>query len=744
VLEKRQNNFLASVHFGEKNLGISFLDLSTGEFLTSSGNAEYASKLLQSLNPSEIIFSKANKGNFKEIFGDKYNYYHLEDWVFQYDYTYEKLTNHFKTTTLKGFGIESFPESIISAGAVLYYLEETEHNEISHISSVSRIEEEKYVWLDKFTIRNLELVYPQQEGGIPLIQVLDNTVTPMGSRLLKKWIVLPLKEKDLIEERLRIVESLINEETGSEEILKNLRQISDIERLVGKVSAGRINPRELLQLKRALKHTLPVKEILKRSANKDLQKLGELINPCDFVIQKIESELSDDPPMLLHLGKVMKKGVNAELDELREIAYSGKEVLVQIQQREIKQTGISSLKVAYNKVFGYYLEVTNVHKDKVPSNWIRKQTLVNAERYITEELKVYEDKILTAEEKITSIEQKLYFDLVRQVSDFIVQIQENARILAKLDCLLSFAETATKSKYCKPEIDDSLELEIIDGRHAVIEKQLPTGEEYVPNNLYLDNHSDQILIITGPNMAGKSALLRQTALIVLMAQMGSFVPASTARIGLIDKVFTRVGASDNLSRGESTFMVEMIETASILNNISERSLILMDEIGRGTSTYDGVSIAWSIVEYLHKITTRPKTLFATHYHELNQLSEDLPRIKNFNVSVKEVGDRIIFLRKLKPGGSEHSFGIHVAQMAGMPNSIVLRADEILHFLEKDKKKSQEKKMREVPRDDFQLMLFDNDPKIKQVKEMLDALDINTMSPVEALLKLNEFKGLLGK
>ena len=744
VLEKRQNNFLASVHFGEKNLGISFLDLSTGEFLTSSGNAEYASKLLQSLNPSEVIFSKADKANFKEIFGDKYNYYYLEDWVFQYDYTYEKLTNHFKTTTLKGFGIESFPESIISAGAVLFYLEETEHNEISHISSVSRIEEEKYVWLDKFTIRNLELVYPQQEGGIPLIQVLDNTVTPMGSRLLKKWIVLPLKEKDLIEERLRIVESLINEETGSEEILKNLRQISDIERLVGKVSAGRINPRELLQLKRALKHTLPVKEILKRSANKDLQKLGELINPCDFVIQKIESELSDDPPMLLHLGKVMKKGVNAELDELREIAYSGKEVLVQIQQREIKQTGISSLKVAYNKVFGYYLEVTNVHKDKVPSNWIRKQTLVNAERYITEELKVYEDKILTAEEKITSIEQKLYFDLVRQVSDFIVQIQENARILAKLDCLLSFAETATKSKYCKPEIDDSLELEIIDGRHAVIEKQLPTGEEYVPNNLYLDNHSDQILIITGPNMAGKSALLRQTALIVLMAQMGSFVPASTARIGLIDKVFTRVGASDNLSRGESTFMVEMIETASILNNISERSLILMDEIGRGTSTYDGVSIAWSIVEYLHKINTRPKTLFATHYHELNQLSEDLPRIKNFNVSVKEVGDRIIFLRKLKPGGSEHSFGIHVAQMAGMPNSIVLRADEILHFLEKDKKKSQEKKMREVPRDDFQLMLFDNDPKIKQVKEMLDALDINTMSPVEALLKLNEFKGLLGK
>jgi DNA mismatch repair protein MutS len=744
VLEKRQNNFLASVHFGEKNLGISFLDLSTGEFLTSSGNAEYASKLLQSLNPSEVIFSKADKANFKEIFGDKYNYYYLEDWVFQYDYTYEKLTNHFKTTTLKGFGIESFPESIISAGAVLFYLEETEHNEISHISSVSRIEEEKYVWLDKFTIRNLELVYPQQEGGIPLIQVLDNTVTPMGSRLLKKWIVLPLKEKDLIEERLRIVESLINEETGSEEILKNLRQISDIERLVGKVSAGRINPRELLQLKRALKHTLPVKEILKRSANKDLQKLGELINPCDFVIQKIESELSDDPPMLLHLGKVMKKGVNAELDELREIAYSGKEVLVQIQQREIKQTGISSLKVAYNKVFGYYLEVTNVHKDKVPSNWIRKQTLVNAERYITEELKVYEDKILTAEEKITTIEQKLYFDLVLQVSDFIVQIQENGRILAKLDCLLSFAETATKNKYCKPEIDDSLELEIIDGRHAVIEKQLPTGEEYVPNNLYLDNHSDQILIITGPNMAGKSALLRQTALIVLMAQMGSFVPASTARIGLIDKVFTRVGASDNLSRGESTFMVEMIETASILNNISERSLILMDEIGRGTSTYDGVSIAWSIVEYLHKITTRPKTLFATHYHELNQLSEDLPRIKNFNVSVKEVGDRIIFLRKLKPGGSEHSFGIHVAQMAGMPNSIVLRADEILHFLEKDKKKSQEKKMREVPRDDFQLMLFDNDPKIKQVKEMLDALDINTMSPVEALLKLNEFKGLLGK
>jgi len=740
--ENRHNNFLASIYFGIDKFGVSFLDLSTGEFLTSSGNEEYVSKLLQSFSPSEVIFSKANRMQFKEFFGDRFNFYHLEDWVYQYDYAYEKLINHFKTSTLKGFGIDSFPEAVISAGAILFYLEDTEHKEVNHISSISRIEEDKYVWLDKFTIRNLELIYAQQEGGIPLIQILDNTITPMGSRLMKKWMVLPLKEKESIDERLRVVETLTKSEAINEEIVKNLKQISDLERMIGKVSVGRINPREMLQLKRALNHTLPIKEILSKSESRELKKLGELINSCDFVIEKIETELTENPPMLLHQGNVIKKGVDGELDELRQIAFAGKDVLVQIQQREIKETGITSLKVAYNKVFGYYLEVTNAHKDKVPERWIRKQTLVNAERYITEELKVYEEKILNAEEKIQTIEQRLYLDLIRHVADFTIQIQENARILAQLDCLLSFAITAAKNNYCKPELTGLLELEIKEGRHPVIEKQLPTGEEYVPNDLFLDNHSDQILIITGPNMAGKSALLRQTALIVLMAQMGSFVPASSAKIGIVDKVFTRVGASDNLSRGESTFMVEMIETASILNNVSERSLILMDEIGRGTSTYDGVSIAWSIVEYLHKSNARPKTLFATHYHELNQLTEDFPRIKNFNVSVKEVGNKIIFMRKLKEGGSEHSFGIHVAQMAGMPNPIVLRANEILHFLEKNKRKNQEKKMKDIPKDDFQLTLFETDPRFKQVKELLEALDINTISPVEALLKLNEVKALM--
>jgi len=744
VLEKKQNNFLASLYFGNEKIGISFLDLSTGEFMASTGNEEYVGKLLQGLSPSEIIFSKKGKSRFSEIFGDKFNFFYMEDWVYQYDYAYEKLTSHFKTSTLKGYGIESFPEAIISSGAILHYLEDTEHKEVAHISSISRIEEDRYVWLDKFTIRNLELVYPQQDGGIPLLQIVDNSITPMGSRLMKKWMVMPLKEKAMIEERLRIVETLTKSEAINEEITKNLKQISDLERLISKVAVGRINPRELLQLKRALKHTLPIKEALNKSESKELKKLGQMLNTCDFVINKIETELSEDPPMLLHQGKVIKKGVDGELDELREIAHSGKDVLVQIQQREIKETGITSLKVAYNKVFGYYLEVTNVHKDKVPDRWIRKQTLVNAERYITEELKVYEEKILHAEEKIQSIEQRLYMNLVREVADFTSQIQENARVLAQLDCLLSFAITAIRNKYCMPEINDSLELEIRDGRHPVIEKQLPAGEEYVPNDLFLDNHSDQILIITGPNMAGKSALLRQTALIVLMAQMGSFVPASSAKIGLVDKIFTRVGASDNLSRGESTFMVEMIETASILNNISERSLILMDEIGRGTSTYDGVSIAWSIVEYLCKSSARPKTLFATHYHELNQLAEDFPRIKNFNVSVKEVGDKVIFMRKLKEGGSEHSFGIHVAQLAGMPNAIVLRANEILHFLEKEKRKNQDKKIKEIPKQDFQLTLFESDPKFKQVMELLEALDINTISPVEALLKLNEIKGLLKK
>jgi len=744
VLDKRHNNFLASVHFNGEKVGVSFLDVSTGEFMTAQGSRQYIAKLFQGFAPSEVIYSKGDKEAFRGLFQDDYNTFTLDEWIYNIDFGYEKLINHFKTSSLKGFGIENLQEAIIASGAVLHYLEETEHKDIKHIAAVSRIDEEKYVWLDKFTIRNLELIYPQQDGGVPLIDILDKTVTPMGSRLLKKWVVLPLKETAVITERHEILDTFHNNSELLEEVQTNLKQIGDVERLISKVAVGRINPREVIHLKKALKNTLPIKDALANSGAPHLVKLADQINPCEFLLEKIENELKEDVPIVSNQGNLMKDGLDEELDELRKIAFSGKDYLVQIQQREIERTGIPSLKIAYNKVFGYYLEVSNAHKDKVPQEWIRKQTLVNAERYITEELKVYEEKILGAEDKLVVIEQRLFNELVIAATDFVEPIQKNAKVLAMIDCLSSFAIIAKENKYIKPEVNDTTEIDIKAGRHPVIEKQLPLGESYVPNDVLINNEQQQILIITGPNMAGKSALLRQTALIVLLAQMGSYVPAKTATIGIVDKVFTRVGASDNLSKGESTFMVEMTETASILNNLSDRSLVLMDEIGRGTSTYDGVSIAWSIVEHLHNHPDyRVKTLFATHYHELNQLAEDFSRIRNFNVSVKEVGDKIIFMRKLKEGGSEHSFGIHVAQLAGMPNKVVIRANEIMHFLEKDKHKNDTgKKLEEVPKATYQMSLFEADPRYKQVQEMLDALDINTISPVEALLKLNEIKKTL--
>ncbi len=744
VLEKKANNYLASVHINGDDSGVAFLDVSTGEFYTSAGTIDYIDNLLQNFNPSEVIYSKSKRKDFEALFKDKYNTFTPDEWVYAYDYAYEKLTGHFKTTTLKGFGIENLTSGIISAGAILHYLEETEHKETDHISSIARIEEEQYVWLDKFTIRNLELLFPQQEGGVALIDILDNTVTAMGGRLMKKWLIMPLKDKNPISDRHEMVDALFCNELLREKLGELLRHVADLERLISKVAVRRINPREMMLLKRSIQQLLPIRELLISSELPQFQKLADQINPCDFLLKKIEQELKDDLPIVSNLGNLIREGVDEELDELRKIAFSGKDYLVQVQQREISNTGISSLKIAYNKVFGYYLEVTNSHKDKVPETWIRKQTLVNAERYITEELKHYEEKILGAEDKIHAIEQRIFNSLVESAADFVGVIQQNARAVGAVDCLLSFANLAYRQNYVRPKISDEKILDIKSGRHPVIELQLGPGEEYVPNDVYLDNETQQIMIITGPNMAGKSALLRQTALIALMGQIGSFVPASLAHIGIIDKVFTRVGASDNIARGESTFMVEMTETASILNNLSDRSLVLMDEIGRGTSTYDGISIAWSIVEFLHNNKKcRAKTLFATHYHELNQLANDFPRIRNFNVSVKEAGDKIIFLRKLKEGGSEHSFGIHVAQMAGMPNPIVIRANEIMHHLEKEKiSKKQDKTIRDIPKGNYQLSMFDADPKMEQVRAMLSKIDVNSISPIEALLKINEMKSIL--
>lgn len=788
VLDTKRNNYLAAVSFASFSnqvMGISFLDVSTGEFLCSQGSPAYIEKLLQSFLPSEVLFCKKNKQEFVELFGDKFNTFALEDWAFTHDFAYPLLTNHFKTNSLKGFGVENLKEGIIAAGVIMHYLAETEHRETGHIARINRLEEEKYVWLDKFTIRNLELIAPQQEGGIPLIQILDNTTTPMGARLLRKWLVLPLKDKAQIQERLNTVEFLTKSPELSEQLVIHLKQIGDLERLISKVAVGRINPREMLTLKRALSHIEPIRNLLishsqhidkqetiqvdgsldiseslngvaeakagfKTSNNHAaiLKKYADQLNPCQFLLDKIETELREDLPIVTNQGGMIKQGVDDELDRLLAIAYSGKDFLIQLQNREIERTGISSLKISFNKVFGYYLEVTNSHKDKVPTDWIRKQTLVNAERYITPELKEYEETILTAEGKISVIEQRIFSEMIRTANEYIHQIQLDARIVAALDVLTNFAGIALKQRYVKPTMTDGKVLNIKEGRHPVIEQQLPLGEQYVPNDLYLDDQQQQIIIITGPNMAGKSALLRQTALIVMMAQIGCFVPAQAAEIGIVDKVFTRVGASDNLSRGESTFMVEMTETASILNNLSDRSLVLMDEIGRGTSTYDGVSIAWAIAEFLHNHAQhRPKTLFATHYHELNELAADFPRIKNFNVSVKEVADKIIFMRKLTEGGSEHSFGIHVAQLAGMPQSVVYRANEILGELEKNRSKEQHRQtIKEMPKQNYQMSLFEAavNPALAKIEKTLESLDINSLSPIEALLKLNEMKRLLEK
>ncbi|GAB4020557.1 DNA mismatch repair protein MutS [Spirosoma migulaei] len=748
VLDTRRNNYLAAVHFGKTDdtFGISFLDISTGEFLASQGNSAYVDKLLQSFNPSEVLYCKRNRQEFGILFGDKFHTYTLEDWAFTYDFGYNFLKQHFQTTSLKGFGIEGLPDGIIAAGVILHYLNETEHKDLQHITRVTRLEEDRYVWLDRFTIRNLELTAAQQEGGVPLIQILDQTVTPMGARLLRKWLSLPLKEKALIDERLNMVELLVSDIDLADAMFGHLRQIGDLERLVSKVAVRRIGPRELLQLKRSLQHVLPIKELLitalSQNESPSLKKYADQLNSVAFLLDRIETELREDPPALSNQGGMIKPGINAELDELTTIAYTGKDYLLQLQEREVQRTGITSLKVAYNKVFGYYLEVTHAHKNRVPEDWIRKQTLVNAERYITPELKEYEDKILNAEEQIFQIEARMFNDLVLAAGEYVGAIQQNARVLSVLDVLSSFARIAVKNKYVRPQINESKVLNIKDGRHAVIEQQLPPGEHYIPNDIYLDDETQQIIIITGPNMAGKSALLRQTALIVLMAQSGSFVPASSAEIGIVDKIFTRVGASDNLSRGESTFMVEMTETASILNNLSERSLVLMDEIGRGTSTYDGVSIAWAIAEYLHnKTDCRPKTLFATHYHELNDLASDNSRIKNYNVAVKELGNKVIFLRKLKEGGSEHSFGIHVAQMAGMPAQIVNRANEILKQLESshDRERNKENIRQAVPQErELALRIIESsDPKTEAIKEKLRTIDVNRLTPIEALLKLNE-------
>ncbi|MFP4448458.1 MAG: DNA mismatch repair protein MutS [Bacteroidales bacterium] len=748
VLEHKENNFLASVHLDANYAGIAFLDVSTGEFLTAEGNFDYIDKLLNSFHPKEVLFERGKEKQFKEVFGDRFYTYKLDDWVYTEDNSRDKLLNHFNTNSLKGFGVQSLLHGIIAAGSILQYLELTQHENIKHISSLSRIEEEHYVWLDKFTIRNLELFNSLHEEARTLVDVIDRTISPMGGRLLKRWIALPLKEKQPIEERHDIVEYVLREEEFREMLEAQIQKMGDIERIVSKVAVGRINPREVMQLMHALYAIEPVKKACNDSDNRALKKIGEQLNPCISIRERIEKEINPDAPNNVSKGNVINEGISEELDELRNIAFSARDYLNQLKDREIERTGITSLKISFNNVFGYYIEVRNTHKDKVPSDWTRKQTLVNAERYITEELKEYEAKILGAEEKSLQLEAELFNNLVQILTDYISAIQLNANLIAKLDCLLSFAKTARENEYSRPAINDSLIIDIKQGRHPVIEKQLPLDEEYVANDVYLDNEDQQIMIITGPNMAGKSALLRQTALIVLLAQIGSFVPAEAANIGLVDKIFTRVGASDNISLGESTFMVEMHEAASILNNLSERSLVLLDEIGRGTSTYDGISIAWAMVEYIHEYPrARAKTLFATHYHELNEMEKSFSRIKNYNISVKELDDKVIFVRKLKRGGSEHSFGIHVAQMAGMPKSVVARANEVLKDLENaEEKNSISKRVGEIAshREGLQTTIFQlEDPVLKQIRDEIKNIDINNLTPVEALNKLNEIKRHIG-
>ncbi len=744
VLQSKSNNFLASVYFGKKNIGVSFLDISTGEFLTAQGNDEYIDKLLQNFQPSEVLIAKEKKVDFKQHFGEDFHNFYLEDWVFKEDYANETLTNHFQTISLKGFGIEDLSEGIIASGAILYYLSETQHNKRQHITSIARIAEDAYVWMDRFTIRNLELYHSYNPNAVTLLDVIDKTLSPMGSRLLKRWLALPLKDINKIRNRHEVVSYLKENQSVLKNIQNQIKQISDLERLISKIATGKVSPREVVYLKESLDAIIPIKSLALQSPQEALKVIGDSLHSCDLLREKIKKTLNQEAPVAISKGNAIACGISEELDELRDISTSGKEFLEGIEQRESQATGINSLKISFNNVFGYYIEVRNMHKDKVPNEWIRKQTLVNAERYITEELKEYETKILGAEEKIHKIETELFEQLVAWIATYIKPVQLNANLVAQLDCLTSFAQLAIENKYVCPELHEGFELDIKNGRHPVIEKQLPVGTPYIANDVFLDRETQQLIMITGPNMSGKSAILRQTALIVLLAQMGSFVPAESLKMGVVDKIFTRVGASDNISMGESTFMVEMNETASILNNISDRSLVLLDEIGRGTSTYDGISIAWAIAEFLHEYPSKAKTLFATHYHELNEMSELLPRIQNYNVSVKELKDTVLFVRKLVKGGSAHSFGIHVAKMAGMPQTVILKAQKLLKKLEKNHGSDALAGIKSE-KDEMQMSFFNlDDPLLEEIKEEILNLDINTLTPIEAMMKLNEIKRMLTK
>ena len=745
ILNAKTNNFLAAVYFGRTKHGIAFLDISTGEFLTAEGNLEQLDKLLQNFEPNEVLVSKQQKKEFQAAFGETMHQFLLEDWIFQEDYAHEKLQQHFQTNTLKGFGVAHLPMGILASGAILHYLAETQHRQLQHINKIQRIAEEDYVWMDRFTIRNLELYHSPHDQAVTLLQIIDKTISPMGGRLLKRWLALPLKDLEQITARHDMVSYLLEHEQDLDKIRHWVKQMGDLERLISKVATGKISPKEVVYLKNSLEAILPIKQLAEQSASLALQSLGARLDACTPLRDKIKALLEEGAPVLIGKGKTIADGYSEELDELRALSSSGKAFLDTMLERETKATGITSLKIASNNVFGYYIEVRNTHKDKVPEHWIRKQTLVNAERYITEELKEYEAKILGAEERILSLEQQLFEQLLVWMQEYIPQVQQNAQLIAQLDCLGGFAQLARENYYVRPELDTSATLDIKDGRHPVIEKQLPLGESYVSNDVYLDRESQQVIMITGPNMSGKSALLRQTALIVLLAQMGSFVPAGSAKMGIVDKIFTRVGASDNISMGESTFMVEMNETASILNNLSERSLVLLDEIGRGTSTYDGISIAWAIAEYLHEHPSRAKTLFATHYHELNDMQQTFGRIKNYNVSIRELKDQVLFLRKLVPGGSEHSFGIHVAKMAGMPQQVISKANKILKKLEASHATEDVSESLQSVQNEMQLSFFHlDDPLLEEIKEEILHLDIDTLTPVEALMKLNEIKRLLTK
>ena len=744
ILSAKSNNFLCAVHFGRNKLGVSFLDISTGEYLTSEGSTEQVDKLLQNFSPNEVLVSKSHRKDFVECFGNQFHSFFLEDWIFQEDYAQESLNHHFGTKTLKGFGIEHLTHGIIASGAVLHYLSETQHSRLQHINKIQRIAEEEYVWMDRFTIRNLELYHSSHQNAVTLLDIIDKTISPMGGRLLKRWLALPLKNVEKIQQRHQVVSHLKNEGEQLNKIQGYIKQMGDLERLISKLATGKINPKEVVQLKNSLEAVVPIKQLAQNSTNYSLKNIGERLNDCDALRSKIKEVLNEEAPVNIAKGNTIAEGYSEELDELRGLAFSGKDYLDKMLERETKETGITSLKIASNNVFGYYIEVRNTHKDKVPETWIRKQTLVNAERYITEELKEYESKILGAEERIFQLEQQLFEQLLVWMQEYISPVQLNAHLIAQLDCLCGFAQLAKENNYVEPVINDSTNIDIKEGRHPVIEKQLPIGDAYVTNDVFLDREEQQIIMITGPNMSGKSALLRQTALIVL-AQMGSFVPATEANLGVVDKIFTRVGASDNISMGESTFMVEMNETASILNNLSERSLVLLDEIGRGTSTYDGISIAWAISEYLHEHPAKAKTLFATHYHELNDMTNTFSRIKNYNVSIKELEDNVLFLRKLVPGGSEHSFGIHVAKMAGMPQQVIQKANKILKKLEKSHASEEVSDKLQASQNEMQLSFFNlDDPLLEEIKEEILHLDIDTLTPVEALMKLNEIKRLLGK